>query len=361
MIVLNDIEQFLNHQRAEFAAGRLCVLRQLLLLCEWLIDHPRPFTLNLQMSSVESLLAFSHPTETKQFNYLRIAFPRELFFLNTLPTRLFSSKEADRRFLARCIDNALSARKVDTLYFEPVSGEDRLFLFLDSDNSPLRAMPLADVGEDAVAEWVSQAAVLLSQFENSDSPDRRIIISIFLARYLFNRWHPKFAPENTVDADFNARREAIRKMTPTQANIIPRYVPDGYQDRPISELFQSSSVARAPLEWIQRIQFHVCPLDVAYGVFKVHESLTVMATLQVTRDQPDADKRTFYQKMPGFDDIFGLWMALLAISEVADPRGLAAFLNRWSVLPAFPKRFMACCAYLEASAAQIAEFGSETD
>jgi hypothetical protein len=150
-------------------------------------------------------------------------------------------------------------------------------------------------------------------------------------------------------------------MTPTEANVVLRYVPDGCQTRPIPELFQSSTVARAPLEWLQLTQFYVCPLDVAYGVFKVHESLTVMATLQVTQNEPSAGPMAFYAKMPGFDDIFGFWIALLAVSDVADPRALVAFLNKWSGLPAFPKRFMACCAYLEASVTHIAEFGDQTD
>jgi hypothetical protein len=80
MAVLNDVEQFLNGRRAALAAEHLTVLQRLLGLCEWLIDHPRPFRLNLQMSTVESLLAFSHPTETKQFNCLRIASPKSCFF-----------------------------------------------------------------------------------------------------------------------------------------------------------------------------------------------------------------------------------------------------------------------------------------
>jgi hypothetical protein len=209
MAVLNDLEQFLNDRRATFAEEHLTALRQLSSLCEWLIDHPKPFTLNLQMSSVESRLAFSHPTEVKQFHYLRIAFTRDLFFLNTLPVRLFSSKERDRRFLAQYIDHAAAARKGDTYYFEPIAGEERLFLFLDSDNSPLHVLPLDDVDEESVAEWVAQATWLLWQFENSESCDRQLIISVFLVRYLFNRLHPKFVPETSVDDEFNARRDAI--------------------------------------------------------------------------------------------------------------------------------------------------------
>ena len=88
-----------------------------------------------------------------------------------------------------------------------------------------------------------------------------------------------------------------------------------------------------------------------------------MATLQATENvmqngkSQEIDSESFFSKVPGFDDIFGLWICLFCTAQLADARTLYASIVNWSKLPGFSQRFLACCAYLEAAISQSEQEG----
>ena len=164
------------------------------------------------------------------------------------------------------------------------------------------------------------------------------------------------SPVNNTNEKFYKAMDVIRQRTPEESNILPKYVPESCKGKPVQEMFRSSSIAEAPIEWLELSQFKVCPLDIGYCIFKVHESLSIMVTLQASSGDESAD---FFARMPGFDDIFDIWLCMVCCSNLADPIGINNFLSTWSRLPVFPSRFHACCAYLEAAVQQIQTIADE--
>jgi hypothetical protein len=118
-----------------------------------------------------------------------------------------------------------------------------------------------------------------------------------------------------ITQQFLTQKELIRGLTPREANLI---VPKEFVDQPVMRLFNSSSIAKAPLDWLEMVTFQVCPFDIAYAK---------MAILLATQGQENDESQVFFEKMPGFDDIFGHWVGLLAVSELPDPKGLITFMN----------------------------------
>ena len=109
-------------------------------------------------------------------------------------------------------------------------------------------------------------------------------------------------------------------------------------------------MASAPVEWFRNASIQVTPIDAAYSIVKVHEAISVMAVLRSTSVEKNED---FRDKMPGFDDIFEIWLSLLATSDVFDPKQLLTFIDKYSILPGFSARIMSHLAYFEASLMQL--------
>jgi hypothetical protein len=341
---LSEIEQVLNAQRLVLACEDRDLLRALHSLCDWLAGHPMAFSLNIRLPGIDSRLFYSHNRELRQSNSLRIALANELLFFSRLPRQLFGHRELDRAFVRKLVDTAIGQRIAETAYFEPLAGEGSLHLFLESEDSPFRRIPelSGDFAEDGLKLFVGTGAAVLSQFEGSpQSNDREAVLSIMLTRYVFSHRYPEFTFRAEPDQNFSDNLRAIGQTT---HNLGFRSA--AYRDKEIADVFGPCKDA---IDWIQKLQFQLAPVDAAFAIFKAHEALAVVAT--------GAAPAAAHERLPGFDDIFGLWAALLIASGVPDPRGIVDFVNKWAALPGFPKRFIACCAYMEAALAQIEALG----
>jgi hypothetical protein len=230
---------------------------------------------------------------------------------------------------------------------------------LSSPSSPIAGLALPKPTPDAVGRWVPQAQLAIAQWLEISPLES--CLPIFLTRFLFQSQFPDLTPRSPLDARFCEQRERIRSFTCKEADLAERCVPAEFWDQGVSELFHSSTIARAPLDWLETVVFQRSPLDCAFVIFKVHEALTKMAGLHAAQKRGVADAQEFFEGIPGFDDIFGHWVALLALSDLPDPKGIATFVTEWSKLPGFPQRFVACCTYLEASVRHIEGPGGEEE
>ncbi|KAK8837677.1 hypothetical protein M9Y10_036212 [Tritrichomonas musculus] len=163
----------------------------------------------------------------------------------------------------------------------------------------------------------------------------------------------RFSHQSEAAILFAHKMEEFAKQTPEQIGILPKYVPLQCRGKPVRAMFEVDSIARAPVEWLNNAIHHVCPIDAAYCIVKVHESLSVMAVLRATSEKADSGVEDFVEKMPGFDDIFEIWLSLLCVSGIPQPQKLMNFISVYSHLPGFTARVMASIAYLEASLCQL--------
>jgi hypothetical protein len=353
--LIEEAEPVCLAEKHRLAMGHLRIFQQLLRLCDWLSANPKQFLVRVVVPDFELALLHSNREQWRIVQGLRVAFNATFSKLRVYPQSVFSSQNQNVMFLMECIAAAAAGRKAQTVYFEELPVEPRVRAFFEAPQCPLAALSPPSESVESVTTWVRQGQAVLAQYLEKPPPDAEPILAILLERFVFQK--PGRGPRQDRDADrLNAERERIRALTPEEARLSPNYVPPEFADQPVSRLFESSTIARAPLDWLQVVAFQTCPLDIAYSIFKTHEALTKMATLQAVRGQENPQPQAFFDRVPGFDDIFGHWVALLSASDLPDPGAVVAFVNEWSGLPSFPQRFLVCCAYLEASVRQIESF-----
>lgn len=340
------------------------ILKQLEILANWLISNPTSIIINVQRASPKPISkSFSANQHLyKKYRSVKIALREQISLINHSPS-IFNMTSENRAFLRKVVDNAMASRKANTAYFESPVIEEKLFTFFDHVNSPIARAGMLPIRVnkdiDEAIMWIKSAAETLVQLDAIPITDRRDVINVLVSRYFFERTYPMFVPELKHDEVFTATRQKIRGMTPEEAHIPLKYVNKAILDKPVTEIFKLSSIHSAPVGWMNLMEFKLCPLDIAYCIFKVHESLSIAATLQATENSKGTTSEDFYSKMPGFDDIFDLWICLVATSDIADPCGMNNFITEWTRLPGFPQRFVACCTYLEAAVSQIKELGGQ--
>lgn len=343
---------------------QLEALKQLEILAQWLFNNPMPIIINVQRAAPRPLSKSftSNQTLYKHYRILKIALREQISLINHSPS-IFNMASENRAFLRKVVDSAMASRKANTAYFESPVIEEKLFTFFDHVNSPISRAGLIPIkvekDTDAAIDWIRRASDTLVQLDGIQISDRKDVINVLVARYFFERTYPLFAPELHDDTIFSQTRQKIRQMNPKEAKIPLKYVNPNLLDKPVTEIFTSSSIASAPVGWMNLMEYKLCPLDVAYCIFKVHESLSIAATLQATENSKGTTSEDFYSKLPGFDDIFDLWICLVATSDIADPCGMNNFIGEWTRLPGFPQRFVACCTYLEAAVSQIKVIGGQ--
>ena len=342
----------------EFAENQLKNLYSLLNFLNWLINNPYPILLNIDrvMLKVGAKSFQTNPILFKELHTLKEFYRQQLSYLYHIPPPFRSSLE-NRNFVRSLVDSGMASRKANTSYFESLSMEEILFKFFDSNSSPLFKSNLIPIkiqkNQQSVIKWINDSANIISKFDGINIPERKEVLIIFLTRYFFDRTYPLFQPINNLNNNFSNLKQKFLLKNPKEANIPLKYIPKNCINLSVSNIFLNSSISQAPVQWLKLMQFKVCPLDVAYCIFKTHESLSIMATLQATENSKGESSEDFFSKMPGFDDIFDLWITLVCVTDIADPRGMNDFIGEWTKLPGFPQRFLACCAYLEAAISQI--------
>ena len=269
---------------------QLSSLKQLRILANWLATNPCPIIINIERAAPKptAKLFSSNQRLYKKYRAMKIALKEQISLINHSPYS-YRMKNENRRFIRSAVDTAMASRKANTSYFESLSIEESLFQFFDSHNSPISKAGLLPIqvsdSEEAIS-WISRAAQAVAQLDDIPIPERMDVINIFIVRYFFDRTYPQFQP--TVKADdpkFSKTRQRVVAMTPEEAHIPKKYIPPQCADKPVSQLFEATSITKAPAMWMTMMQFKCCPLDVAYYIFKVHESLSIMATLQATENK----------------------------------------------------------------------------
>ena len=354
---LNKMETRLHEAKIVMATKQLDVYACLLIVCEKLISQPKTLYLSIPNSSVDAAVFVSDQKLYLTVKVLKAAVDEEVAKYHCFPERLFGSSEYNRGFVQKCVDAAMSARKSNSCYFEPLSEEELLYLFFDSEDSPLRALTMEGITTiKEVGKWIDDAVVCLAEYDGICScKEREKFLRVFAIRYIFLKVFPLLSVGTIQSQEFDRKRALLRNMLPSDLGIEPRYVREDLMDRPVSSLFQQTSINCAPVAWMETSQFMVCPIDIAFCVSKVHESLTIMATLQATEGNSSL-ANDFFRKIPGFDDIIGLWIAVGAVCDVGNLMGISQFLSDCEHLYEFVPRFVVCRAYLEASILNIENF-----
>lgn len=402
------------------------------LVCEWFISNPQPFYINVDAAFPSmSLLFFLQNQELiKHFNMLEYAIKFQFGYVSLVPEQLFGgSEEMNRNFVKNALQTALNQKKNDQLYFDPLKCEESLFIFFKSKSSPIfskikdldkirkisspivrkRGNEIDDVVNhselcDFVINWIQESSIIILNFVEKNqkeqvSEDERKIkfdaIGLLLVRFVFNSFFPYLDWHPLPDLLFSRRIEELSKKTARNLHVSLDFLSPELADVVCTKIFEKDSVSRAPVEWIRTAQYEVCPVRAAYCMSKVHEALTIMATIAATdneiasentkkninsnqnqdsrqnlnqvpndsnndtnhleenNESGDANVQAFFSKVPGFDDIFNFWVCLLCSAKLADPRGLNQFIQDWTNLPGVSNRMRASCTYFEAAIAHI--------
>ena len=357
---MNKIKIKMASMNLHVAENQYHIIKSLLLFTNWLIENPYPIYININraMPGIDALAFSKDQLLFKQHRAVKLAFREQILLLNQFPP-LFRSTSENKNFVRCAVDMALSSRKPGINYFEPLSIEDQLFHFFDCSTSPLikhKLIPINVLNDfESISEWINLATNIITKFDSIDNIERKDVINIFMIRYIFERTYPLLQPESKYHHGFSRTMKKISEMNPIDLLIPKQFIPENLLEKPIYLYFEQNSISLAPIEWLKIAQFKICPLDVAFCIFKVHESLSILTTLQASGNKNGISSEDFFNKMPGFDDIFDIWIALICVSGIIDPHGLNDFISKWSRLIGFPSRFLACCAYLEASILQIEE------
>ena len=303
---------------------------------------------------------------SKKFSKLQFQILSMKYYLNhsqiflSLTPKPFRSTAQNLIFFRELITEASNNTLSGLIYFPELLNETILPLFFESKSSPFykNSISFYEGGNDPelISNWILNTSEMLYLYETEDENDRYRceIISIFLTRYLFSSKYPLFYPKSTFDYEFYKKMNLFSKKTPKEAGILEKYIPIQCINSPVKEMFQIDSVSRAPIEWLREAEFQTCPLDVAYYIGKVHESLSVMAVIRLNINFKNSNNdNLIHQQIPGFDDIFAIWLSMLCSSEIFDPKRLLKFIQNFSNLPGFTGRIQASIAYLEASIAHI--------
>jgi len=357
---MNKVRVLVASNNLHVAESQFHIIKSLLAFAQWLVLNPHTVFINLNraLPGLDARAFSSNQKLFREHRAFKMALSEQIKLINQLPP-FFRTNSENRNFLRCAVDSAMASRKAGTTYFEPLAIEESLFAFLDSTVSPLAKTSLLPIQIESdfnsVSNWIQSAVSVITKFDSIDNIERKEVINVFAMRFLFERTYPLLRPENQYSVSFSRAMQTATQKSPLEMGIPEKYIPAQCMNVPVAEMFSVSSISSAPIEWLRYAQFKVSPLDVAFCIFKVHESLSIMATLQATNMNESQDSEEFFAKMPGFDDIFDLWLSSVCVSGVTDPKGICEFISKWSRLQGFPSRFLACCAYLEASISQIEE------
>ena len=351
--------------RAELLQQQREILTAILPLIDYLIKNPIPIcvkTSRLMTPTDKTAYVFSNPTMKRLLGIRRHA-NGKYFLVRHLPPP-FRSKHMNREYMNKMLDLGAQNKKTGTSYFPELPDEDLLHYFFSQPSCPLwkeNCYPLSTEEEhtpEFMKKWIDNATVILAEFVLTEDMDRADIIAIIVERFIFANTYPELMPPPTEEnkrKDLEKRMASFSKKTPKEIGINLDYVMEGYENRPVTDLFNIDDISRAPLEWLAEMDFHTCPIDSAFCLAKAHEALSMMCVLRKAHAQHASEVTDFMEKMPGFDDVFELWLALLSVSGLPDPFRTLQFLDKYSKLPGFSGRLLSSIAYLEASVMQLAQ------
>ena len=347
----------LEHQRE--------ILTAILPLIEFLLKNPIPVSIKtsrLMSPADRTAYVYQKPVMKRLLGIRR--YTNQLYLQVQLIPPPFRSKHLNRDYLNKFLDLGEQQKKTGTTYFPELPNEDFLHTFFSQPAFPLGKEGIFPISEEEemtpefIKKWIDDATVCIAAFVLTEDLDRADLIAIILERFLFSVTYPKLFPEPTEEAkrkDLEKKMMKFSQKTPREIGINLSYVMEGYEDRPVTDLFNIDNISRAPLDWLAEMDFHVCPIDSAFCLAKAHEALSMMCVLRKAKASHPSEVSDFMEKMPGFDDIFEMWLALLSVSGLPDPFRTLHNLDKYSKLPGFTGRLLSSIAYLEASIMQLAQ------
>ena len=343
--------------RLDFVESQKNLVEGMIELTAYLIQNLLPISIRIQriISPKDRTIYSINQISALKLSSLRRIANKYYLYIQLVPPP-FRSSTLNKQFFIDLIDSVV--RKPETTYFNELPGEIDLNIFLQLPQSPLvkeNIFPYQGTNNpDEVKEWIDLATVIMAEFIQTEDEDKASTIAIFMTRFLFNVTYPLLYPKNNLNLNnLNKKMEKFRNRTPIDIGILKKYIPKDCFDKPVFEMFEIDTVGKAPIEWLRLAEIQLCPIDAAYCIVKAHESLSIMAILREMSLKPSKDPIDFAEKMPGFDDIFEVWLAFLSSSSLGDPKQLMLFVNDYSKLPGFSARVLASIAYLEASLTQL--------
>lgn len=351
-IVAEDKLKIVEHRKQVITAMQRFI--------EFLIQNPHPVVIKINRVVAPVSFPFAYnKTVMMKINRLKRIVDSEITQMTIFPAP-FKSNEANKRFVLEAVDLGVAAKKPGTSYFYELPIEESLRVFLKSRKSPL-CVKTKDIepiwpfrgGSECVCEWIREATQVMVKWAGIEGEDKEGAVGVFLVRFLFYETHPRLYIDSDLDFELAHKMERFAAKTPEEIGIQEKYVVEGCKGKPVSQMFTMDSISSAPVEWFRNAVHQVCPLDAAYAIVKVHESLTVMAVLRDTARREKAQVQDFCDKMPGFDDIFEIWLSLIATVGSLNPEGLLNFINTYSKLPGFTARINVSLTYLEGTLMQF--------
>lgn len=349
--------------RHEILNNKIELLKAMLPLLNYINNNPMPIMIKasrLLSPADRTSFVFSRQP-LRRLNFLRKKISDIMYELHYTP-KPFRSNSRNINFVNNLIDEGLSSKKTGTTYFPELVNEYGLLDFFQMPQSPLAKellWPIPEENElssDFIRQWIDNATVSVAAFVKTEDVNRADIIAILLQRFIFNALYPKIYPSPTIQnrlEKYAKNVSVMRKKTPKDFGIKLKYVKQGYEDRPITDLFSIDEVSKAPIEWINSANFAITPIDIAYIFAKAHESLSMMCVLRASNANHASEVENFMDKMPGFDDIIEIWMAMMCSCDIPDPFRLMLYVQEFSNLPGFKGRLMSAVSYFEASIIQI--------
>ena len=398
-----------NKQRYNTVKHHLDLLNSLSRLIDFILSfNPNPKHIMIKIKRAlepvdRTVYAFTRP-DAHLPHMLRRLFNEELIKIHLIPTP-FNSHIQNLQYFKEIVQVGVIAKKPGTPYFPELPAESSLPVFFQSPGSPLLQKrfktvdslwdgPFLPYDETKttpmmVQNWISEATYQVFEWLKRGFPDETFNEdeSNAIERYLFSSTYPLLYRWDNLEVDvedsdlsdisdssriyhfetsaaieFSIKMKEFAKQTPEQIGIQSKYVPQACRNQPVSKMFEVDSISRAPLEWLNSALNQVSPIDTAYCIVKVHESLSVMAVLRATATKEISQIQDFCETMPGFDDIFEIWLSLICSSGIPEPQRIMNYINIYSKLPGFTGRVMASIAYLEASLCQLTNtFSGKTD
>jgi hypothetical protein len=256
--------------------------------------------------------------ESNHLRALEAALQEQQSLVTTLP-RSQSSTFADQqhKLLRDTIDQALLVRTQSHPYFERLPQEETLYRIFESPGSPLTKahfIPFALDGKfESVSAWIESAVSVIAKFEGTGTFERRLVMYLFVTRFLFDRTFPQFDFRPRVDRTLLAKMSAIARTV------------------------EHLRVDQAAIDWMNCSQFVTNPIDASFCLHMVMKALEMPS--------PGDDSDAYFAAMAEYSISSEVIVAVLCRSVCINPRAFVDYLGHWSRLTGFSGRCMAAIAF----------------
>jgi hypothetical protein len=260
---------------------------------------------------------------------LENALQEQQAILTTLPRSLSTTfSDQQFKFLRDTVDLAIAARTQSHPYFERLPEEEILYRIFDAPASPLtkaHLIPFALDGTfESVSAWIESAVSVLAKYEGTGTFERRLVIYLFVTRFLFDRTFPQFDLRSAVDPVILGKMAAIATTV------------------------EHVRVDQAAIDWMNESLFVTNPIDASFCLHMV------MKALEMPSPGDDAD--AYFSAMAEYSISSEVIVAVLVRSVCANPRAFVDYLEHWSRLTGFSGRCMAAIAFFGNAVDAIDEF-----